>query len=127
MSKSGKIKAKKAGTAKITVTSADGARKTTLTVKVVKKAKVNRKLSLKSKKKVVLKKKNAASQIKTKGQTAGTTSAEAYKVIKGKKYIKVDSYGRITCKVKPGKKAKQASVRVTCGKKALIVRVIVKA
>ena len=127
VSKSGKIKAKKAGTAKITVTSADGARKTTLTVKVVKKAKVNRKLSLKSKKKVVLKKKNAASQIKTKGQTAGTTSAEAYKVIKGKKYIKVDSYGRITCKVKPGKKAKQASVRVTCGKKALIVRVIVKA
>ncbi len=126
VTQSGKIKGKKAGTAKITVTLADGVKKTTITVKVVKKAKVNKKLSLKSKKKIVLKKKNAASQIKTKGLTAKTTSIETYKVIKGKKYIKVDKYGKITCKVKPTKKAKKAEVKVTCGKKSIVIKITIK-
>lgn len=126
VTQSGKIKGKKAGTAKITITSADGVKKTTITVKVVKKAKVNKKLSLKSKKKIVLKKKNAASQIKTKGLTAKTTSIETYKVIKGKKYIKVDKYGKISCKVKPTKKAKKAEVKVTCGKKSIVIKITIK-
>jgi len=122
----GKIRAKKAGTAKITITSADGAKKAVITVKVVKKAKVNKKLSLKSKKKLTFKKKNATSQIITKGLTAKTTSKETYKVTKGKKWIKTDPYGRITCKVKPAKKAKKAAVKVTCGKKSITIKVTIK-
>ncbi len=122
----GKIRAKKAGTAKITITSADGAKKAVITVKVVKKAKVNKKLSLKSKKKLTFKKKNATSQIITKGLTAKTTSKETYKVTKGKKWIKTDQYGKITCKVKPAKKAKKAAVKVTCGKKSITIKVTIK-
>lgn len=126
VSSKGKIKAKKTGTAKITITSADGVKKISITVKVVKKAKVNKKLSLKSKKKLRFKKKNATSQIKTKGLTPKTTSKETYKVTKGKKWLKVDPYGKITCKVKPAKKAKKAAVKVTCGKKSIVIRVTIK-
>ena len=122
----GKIRAKKVGTAKIAITSADGAKKAVITVKVVKKAKVNKKLSLKSKKKLTFKKKNATSQIITKGLTAKTTSKETYKVTKGKKWIKADQYGKITCKVKPAKKAKKAAVKVTCGKKSITIKVTIK-
>lgn len=122
----GRIRAKKPGTAKITMTSADGASKTSITVKVVKKEKINKKLSLRSKRTVTLKKKNAVSQIKTKGLTPKTTSRETYKITKGKKYIKVDPYGRIVCKVKPVKKAKKAAVKVTCGKKSITIRVTIK-
>ena len=122
----GKIRAKKAGTVKITITSADGAKKAVITVKVVKKAKVNKKLSLKSKKKLTFKRKNATSQIITKGLTAKTTSKETYKVTKGKKWIKTDQYGKITCKVKPAKKAKKAAVKVTCGKKSITIKVTIK-
>ena len=122
----GKIRAKKAGTAKITVTSADGAKKAVITVKVVKKAKVNKKLSLKSKKKLTFKKKNATSQIITKGLTSKTMSKETYKVTKGKKWIKADQYGKITCKIKPAKKAKKAAVKVMCGKKSITIRVTIK-
>lgn len=125
-SSKGKIKAKKTGTAKITITSADGVKKTSITVKVVKKAKVNKKLSLKSKKKLRFKKKNGTSQIKTKGLTPKTTSKETYKVTKGKKWVKVDQYGKITCKIKPAKKAKKATVKVTCGKKSIVIRVTIK-
>ena len=122
----GKIRAKKPGTAKITITSADGAKKTGITVKVVKKEKINKKLSFASKRNITLRKKNAVSQIKTKGLTPKTTSRETYKITKGKKLIKVDSYGRITCKIKPAKKAKKAAVKVTCGKKSITIRVTIK-
>ena len=74
----------------------------------------------------LFKKKNATSQIITKGLTAKTTSKETYKVTKGKKWIKTDQYGKITCKVKPAKKAKKAAVKVTCGKKSITIKVTIK-
>lgn len=54
-----------------------------------------------------------------------TTSIFTYKVTKGKKYIKVDPYGKITCKIKPGKKVKKAAVKITCGKKSVTVNVTI--
>ena len=81
-SRTGVVKAKKAGTAKITVKTVNG-RKRVITVKVVKKDKVNRRLIL-SKKKLSLKKGRTA-QIKIKKMTAGTTSRLTYR--SGKKGV----------------------------------------
>lgn len=117
VSSAGTVKAKKAGTAKITVKTANGKKKV-ITIKVVKKEKVNKKLTL-SKKKLTLKK-GKTTQIKVKKMTAGTTSKLTYK--SGKKSIaSVDKYGVIKAK-KKGK----ATITVTCGKKKATIKVTVK-
>lgn len=117
VSSAGTVKAKKAGTAKITVKTSNGKKKA-ITVKVVKKEKVNKKLTV-SKKKLTLKKGKTA-QIKIKRMTAGTTSKLTYK--SGKKSIaSVDKYGVVKAK-KKGK----ATITVTCGKKKATIKVSVK-
>lgn len=113
VSAGGVVTAKKAGKAKITITASDKKKKRTVSIQVVKKRKQNRKLTLK-KKSVTMKKKGQTSQIQVKSLTKGTTDKITYKVISGKKYIKVDSYGQIT--VKKCKKNQKAAVRVRCGK-----------
>jgi uncharacterized protein YjdB len=115
VSAKGVITAKKAGTAKITVTSADGLKKQTVAVRVVKKAVTNKKLVLKSTK-ATLKKKGATAQITVKTLTSKTTSKISYKVKSGSKYVKVDKYGKVTAKTAPGKKAVKAVIAVKCGK-----------
>ncbi len=116
---------KKTGTAVITAVSVqDPSKKAVITVKVVSKAASNKVLKLK-KTKVTLKDKGAAAQIQLKKYTKNTTDAVSYKVTSGKKYVKVDKYGVITCKVKPGKKAAKAKVQVTCGKKKAVVTVTI--
>ncbi|MCI8770688.1 MAG: DUF4982 domain-containing protein [Lachnospiraceae bacterium] len=126
VNKNGKITAKKSGTAKITITSGDGEKKTAITVKVVKKEKINKKLSLQSANNIVFKKKNKVSQIQLKGLTPKTTSKVTYKVTKGSKYVKINQYGEVTCKASPAKKAKKAVIKVVCGKKAVFVQVTIK-
>lgn len=117
VSSAGTVKAKKAGTAKITVKTSNGKKKV-ITVNVVKKEKVNKKLTV-SKKKLTLKKGKTA-QIKIKKMTTGTTSKLTYK--SGKKSIaSVDKYGVIKAK-KKGK----ATITVTCGKKKVAIKVTVK-
>lgn len=125
------IKKKKTGTTKITVTTIDKSAKgktlkKVITIHVVKKKKTNKQLTLTSKKKLTLKKKNAVSQIKIKKRTSKTTEKITYKVTKGAKFIKVDQYGVITCKVAPSNKKKEGLVRVSCGKKKIMIRVTVK-
>lgn len=117
VSRTGVVKAKKAGTAKITVKTVNG-RKRVITVKVVKKDKVNRRLIL-SKKKLSLKKGRTA-QIKIKKMTAGTTSRLTYR--SGKKgVVSVDKYGAAKAKKKG-----TAVITVSCGKKKAKVKVTVK-
>ncbi len=50
-----------------------------------------------------------------------------YKVISGTANVKADVYGVITVKAKPGRKAKKAKVKVTCGKVSEVVDIIIKA
>ena len=88
------------------------------------KAAPNKVLKLK-KTKVTLKTKGEQTQIQLKKYTKKTTDTVSYKVISGKKYIKVDKYGVITSRVKPGKKAVTAKVQVTCGKKKAVVKVTI--
>lgn len=117
VSRTGVVKAKKAGTAKITVKTVNG-RKKVITVKVVKKDKVNRRLIL-SKKKLSLKKGRTA-QIKIKKMTEGTTSRLTYR--SGKKgVVSVDKYGAAKAKKKG-----TAVITVSCGKKKAKVKVTVK-
>ena len=117
VSSAGTVKAKKAGTAKITIKTSNGKKKV-ITVKVVKKEKANKKLTV-SKKKMTLKKGKTA-QIKIKKMTAGTTSKLTYK--SGKKSIaSVDKYGVVKAK-KKGK----ATITVACGKKKATIKVTVK-
>ena len=123
VSASGVVTAKKAGKAKITITTSDKKKKKTVSIQVVKKRKQNRKLTLK-KKSVTMKKKGQASQIQVKSLTKGTTDKITYKVTSGKKYIKVDAYGQIT--VKKFKNKQQAVVRVRCGKAQRKIRVRLK-
>lgn len=115
VSSKGVVKAKKAGTTKITIKSKDGLKKQTIKVTVVNKAVKNKTLKLK-KSKVTLKKKGATAQISVKKLTKKATSKITYKVKSGKKYVKVDKYGKVTCKIKPTKKAKKAVITVKCGK-----------
>lgn len=126
VNKKGVVTAKKYNKkpATITITAKDGKTKK-IQVYVVKKAKVNTTLKLK-KTKVRFKKKGAEAQISVKKMTAKTTSKLTYKVVSGKKYVKVDKYGKLTCKVKPTKKAKTAKVQVTCGKKKATVTITMK-
>ena len=127
VSSKGVVKGVKAGTAKITVTAADGSgKKATVTVKVVKKAVANKVLKLK-KSAVTLKKKGATAQITIKALTKGTTDTVTYSLTKaGKKLISVDKYGVVTVKAKPTKKAQKAVVTVKCGKKSAKYTVTIK-
>ena len=108
---SGTVRAKKAGKTVITITAAGGKKKK-LTVRVVNQRVANRKLKLTGTK-AVLKKKSDSCQIGIKSLTKQTTDPISYKVASGKKFIKVDKYGKVTVK-KWGNKA-SATVLVTCG------------
>lgn len=114
----GVVKAKKAGTAKITVTSADGIKKAIYKIEVVKKDKVNRVLKL-ANKKIVLKK-GKSKQIICKKLSKKTTSIFKFKSSK-KGVATVNAYGTILAKKKGN-----AVVVVTCGKKSQKIKVKVK-
>ena len=117
VSAKGMIQAKKAGTAKITVKTENGKKKT-ITVQVVNKAKKNRKLVLK--KTAIKLKKGKKAQIAVKSMTKGTTDTITYKS-GSKKVAKVNKFGVITAK-KKGK----AVIQVKCGKVTKKVKVTVK-
>jgi uncharacterized protein YjdB len=95
--KTGKLKAKKAGTAKLTATSASG-KKVTITVNVVKKAKAIKKLSLVKPPKTLKAGKTAVLRLKL------SPSGATYKpiVFKSKKpsVVSVDKAGRLTANKK---------------------------
>lgn len=123
-SRTGKVKVVSAkGTAVITaVSAADSSKNAKITVKAVSKTKANKALKLKNKK-VSFTAKGALAQIALKKYTKNTTEKLSYKVISGKKYVKVDKYGVVTCKAAPGKKAKAAKIQVSCGKRKAILSV----
>lgn len=124
----GKATAKnKVGTAVITAKSViDSTKKVSIKVKVVAKKTANKVLKLKQTK-VQLDKKGQKSQIKIKKYTKKTTDSVYYKVISGKKYIKVNKYGKIICWKRPIKKNIKAKVQVSCGIKKKIITVKVTA
>ena len=97
-------------------------KKVSIKVKVVAKRTANRVLELR-KKKLQMDKKGQKAQIKIKKYTKKTTDLVYYKVISGKKYIKVNKYGEITCKKKPSKQNTKAKVQVRCGTKKKIITV----
>lgn len=113
----GLVKTKKAGKAKITLTLANGKKKT-VTVVVTNKAVINKGIKL-AKKKISLKK-GKTDVIKLKKLTKNTTSKISYKT-SNKKVAKVDAFGKITAK-KKGK----AVITVTCGKAKAKLTVTVK-
>lgn len=119
VSSKGVVKAKAAGTAKITVTSkANTAKKATITVKVSKKAVKNKKLKLKVTKKSL--KKGKTYTVGIKSMTSKTTDAVTYKSSK-KSVASVDKFGVVTAK-KKGK----ATITVKCGKKSAKLAITVK-
>ncbi len=119
VSSKGVVKAKKAGTAKITVASkTNKAKKATITIKVAKKAKKNKKLTLKAKKKNL--KKGKTYTVAIKSMTKGTTDAVTYKTNK-KKIATVDKFG-----VVKAKKKGTAVITVKCGKKKAKLTIKVK-
>lgn len=119
VSSKGDVKAKKAGKTKITVTSVSNmTKKATITIRVSKKAKPNKKLSLKTKSKSLAKGKTYTVAIKT--MTKGTTDAVIYKSLK-KSIATVDQYGLVTAKKKG-----EATITVKCGKKKVKLKVKVK-
>ena len=119
VSSKGVVKAKKAGTAKITVASkTNKAKKATITIKVAKKAKKNKKLTLKAKKKNL--KKGKTYTVAIKSMTKGTTDAVTYKT-KKKKIATVDKFG-----VVKAKKKGTAVITVKCGKKKAKLTIKVK-
>jgi|GEM_PF-2761600 len=114
--KSGKVTAKKVGTAKVRVTSKDGLKKKDITIKVVKNAKVNKKLTVKK----LTVKKGATAQLNI-TTTAGTTQKVTYTVKSGKDKVKVDKSGYVT-----GKKKGTAKIQVKCGSVKKTITVTVK-
>ena len=122
---SGVVKAKKAGKTVITVLSKDGNAKAKVTITVVNKKVVNKKLVLK-KQSYRLKKKGAVAALVVTNLTKNTTDKLTYKVLSGKKYIKVNAYGEVTCKVKPSGKKATAKVQVKCGKAKKTVTLQIK-
>ncbi len=119
VSSKGVVKAKKAGTAKITAASkTNKAKKATITIKVAKKAKKNKKLTLKVKKKNL--KKGKTYTVAIKSMTKGTTDAVTYKTNK-KKIATVDKFG-----VVKAKKKGTAVITVKCGKKKAKLTIKVK-
>lgn len=124
VSSNGKVKVvAKKGTARITAVSVtDASKKASITVKAVSKTTANKVLTLK-KKTIQLKEKGAVSQIQIKRYTKSATDSLTYKVISGKKYVKVDKYGVVTSKVRPSSKAKTAKIEVKYGNKKAVVTV----
>ena len=122
----GQVKAgSKTGTATITAQSvADPTKKASIKVKVVAKTAKNKILKLR-KTRLTLNEKGEQVQIQIKKYTKKTTNTVSYKVISGKKYVKVDKYGVVTSKVNSGKKALKAKIRVTCGKKKAVLTVTI--
>ncbi len=119
VSSKGVVKAKKAGTAKITAASkTNKAKKATITIKVAKKAKKNKKLTLKVKKKNL--KKGKTYTVAIKSMTKGTTDAVTYKTNK-KKIATVDKFG-----VVKAKKKGTAVITVKCGSKKAKLTIKVK-
>lgn len=119
VSSKGVVKAKKAGTAKITVASkTNKAKKATITIKVAKKAKKNKKLTLKTKKKNL--KKGKTYTVAIKSMTKGTTDAVTYKTSK-KSVATVDKFG-----VVKAKKKGNATITVKCGSKKAKLTIKVK-
>lgn len=117
--KNGVVTAKKAGTAKITVSAKDDkSKKATITVNVSKKAVKNTKLKLKATKKTLKKGETYTVAIKT--MTKKTTDAVTYKSSK-KGTASVDKFGVVTAK-KKGK----AVITVKCGKKSAKLTITVK-
>lgn len=116
VSAGGVVTAKKPGTAKITLK--NGKVSKTITIKVVKKAKKNKKLTLKKSKLTIKAKKSAAVVISK--MTAGTTDKLKFKSSKPK-VASVDAYGSMKAK-KKGK----AVITVTCGKSRKKMTVTVK-
>ncbi len=125
ISKKGVVKAKKTGKVTVTVVSADQKASTEIQIKVVNQKKTNKKLKL-ANTKITLNKKGATAQIMVKSMTKWTTDKITYKVIKGKKYVKVDKFGTVTAKVKASKKTKKAVIQVKCGKVTKKVKVTIK-
>jgi len=117
VSKTGVVTAKKAGSAKITIKTINNKKKV-ITVKVVKKEKVNKVLKLKKTKLSIRKGRTAA--ITVQKLSSDTTSVLVYKT-NNKKVAAVDKYGVVTAKKKGS-----AVVTVTCGKKRVKVKVTVK-
>ena len=116
VSASGVIRAKTAGTAKITLKKGQSVK--TITVKVLKKAKKNNKLVLK--KKGIKLKKNKTAVIGIRKMTAGTTDVIRYRS-SNKKAAAVDAFGNVKAKKKG-----RAVITVTCGKVKKKVTVTVK-
>lgn len=115
----GVVKAKKAGTAKITVKSkANKSKKAAITVKVSNKAVKNKKLVLKVKKKTL--KKGKTYTVGIKSMTSKTTDAVTYKSSKGS-VASVDKFG-----VVKAKKKGSAVITVKCGKKSAKLTITVK-
>lgn len=115
----GLVKAKTAGTAKITVKSkANKSKKATITVKVLKKAVKNTKLKLKASKKTL--KVGKTYTVAIKSITSKTTDAVTYKSSKSS-IASVDKYGVVKAK-KKGK----ATITVKCGKKSAKLAITVK-
>lgn len=122
----GQVKAgNKTGTATITVRSAaDSTKKAAIKIQVVAKEVPNKVLKVKNSS-IKLKAKGAQAQIRLKKYTKNTTQNVTYKIVSGKKYVKVDACGVVTSKVKPGKKAVKAKIQVTCGNKKEVVTVTI--
>lgn len=118
VSSSGQVRAKKAGTAKITAAASDGYASAVYTVKVVSKAKKVKTFKLAKTKLTVKKGKSAALVLKS--MTKGGTDTFKYKS-KNSKVAKADAYGVIR-----GVKKGSTVIRVTCGSKKVNVRVTVK-
>lgn len=117
VSSMGVVTAKGIGSAKIQVKAANGKKKI-ITIKVVKKAKINKVLKVKKAKISISKGKKALIAIRK--MTAGTTSTVAYKS-SAQDVAAVNAFGVITAK-KKGK----AVITVRCGRKIVKVRVTVK-
>ena len=117
VSAAGVVTAKKPGTAKITVKTTNGKKKV-ITVKVVKKAKVNKVLKVKKTK--LSMKAGAKTTVVVKTLSKNTTSVVTYKTANAK-VASVDKFGVIAAKKKGS-----TIITVTCGKKRVKVKVIVK-
>jgi len=116
VTQAGKVTAKAAGTAKVTITSKDKLKNKVITVVVTKKAMANTKLTVKN----MTVKKGQTKKINV-SVLAKTTQMLTYKVIKGSKYAKVDQYGIVT-----GMKKGKATIKLTCGSKTKSIIVTVK-
>lgn len=115
----GVVKAKGAGTAKITVTSkANANKKATITVTVSKKQVKNKVLKLKATKKTL--KAGKTYTVAIKSMTKKTTDAVTYKSSKSG-VASVDKFGVVTAKKKG-----TATITVKCGKKSAKLKITVK-